>query len=102
MMYERWLSTYIPGMDDVALRFDVSPSPLKTPPSEIAQVPSTTGIKNLASRYAVLVDEVKKSAEQQMKQMRFVDIIPRDEFEKLDPEFTLELVTHPHAKESLP
>jgi hypothetical protein len=102
MMYERWLASYLLGSDEVTFRFDVSPSPLKIPRPEIAQVPSTTGIKNLASRYAVLVDEVKKSAEQQMKQMRFVDIIPRDEFEKLDPEFTLELVTHPHAKESLP
>ena len=101
-MYERWLATYLPGSDEVTFRFDVSPSPLKTPPSEIAQVPSVAGIKNLASRYASLVNEVRESAEQQMKQMRFIDTIPRDEFEKLDPEFTLELVTHPHAKESLP
>jgi len=102
MMYERWLATYLAGSDEVAFRFDVSPSPLKIPPPEIAQVPSTTGIKNLASRYAVLVDEVKKSAEQQMKHLRFGDTIPSHEFKVLDPEFTLELVTHPHAKESLP
>ena len=102
MMYERWLATYLPGSDEVTFRFDVSPSPLKTPPSEIAQVPSVSGIQNLAIRYAALVNEVRKSAEQQMKHLRFGDTIPSHEFKVLDPEFTLELVTHPHAKESLP
>ena len=102
MMHERWLYTYIPGTDDVALRFDVSPSPLKIPPPEMAQVPSAAGIKNLASRYAFSVNEVRESAEQQMKQMKFSDTILREDFEKLVPEFTLKLVTHPHAKESLP
>ena len=103
MMYERWLATYLAGSDEVAFRFDVSPSPLKSPiPETGVRAPSTTGIKNLASRYAVLVNEVRKSAEQQMKHLRFGDTIPSHEFKVLDPEFTLELVTHPHAKESLP
>ena len=91
-MHERWLCCYQAGTDEVMIRFDASPTEMRTPNETVAMIPDDISVLRLSGHYIKSVVEVREEAAIKCKQMRFIDTIPGHDFHLLCPDTYLKLI----------